>query len=88
MYSLNWNNTKIALKDKRQGQMSPTSSVHHGAYSCQVTRISDQWFSRFRADRHTDRQTLAETIPACRMRAGNRYIADAVTLVDEGGGGG
>jgi len=46
-------NTKIALKVKGH-QLPITSSVSYGTSSYQVTLISDQEFSRFLADRHTD----------------------------------
>jgi len=63
------NSTKIALKVKGQGQNGQnfrtnrqqlliTFGVHHYSYYYQVTTsISDQWFSRFCADRHTHTHT-------------------------------
>jgi len=60
---------KVKVKDH---QLPTTSCVHHGAYSYQITSISVQQFSRFCADKQTDRLTPPKTIPAHSMHAGNQ----------------
>jgi len=61
-------NTKIALKVEGH-KLATTSNVHHGAYSYQVTSISDKKFSRFCADGQTDRQTDATKNNTCSQHA-------------------
>jgi len=71
---------------KGQGQMLPTSNIHHGAYSYKDTLISDEKLARFSADRQTTdaqthRQTPPKTIPGRSMRAGNKCLESAMGVI-------